>query len=274
MQWSIQYGSGPAAGHLIRDVVTLHGLEVENQTMALADTGLNTLLYVSLSFHKAIATTLTSSNIRTSDFDGILGLAFSSIAETQEPTVVENLLSEGVISNHLFGVYMARSSDDVKGDSEDDYYSAVSEYINENGYGGLGKRQETVSASGAPTDTELGGLGDDPFGDGDEPLPSATGDSGGGSSGGFRQPTTQVDGGVIHLGYANEDFYQGDINYQDLSFAGYWQIEIDGFTDGGDSISGTDQYTILDTGQSCRVLCAAECADFAFDRHHSDLHAH
>lgn len=185
----------------------------------------------------------------TSDFDGILGLAFSSIAESKEKTVVENLLAEGVIENHLFGVYMARSSQSVKDASESQYYSAASEYTNTGGgYGAsLAKRQAAGTITEGGSQATGSAAADDPFGDGD-PFASASPTSSSTSSSSFEAPTIQVDGGVINLGYANQDYYQGDINWRDLTYAGYWEVIIGGFTNGNQNISSTEHHTILDTG--------------------------
>lgn len=177
-----------------------------------------------------------------------MGLAFSSIAEAQANTVVENLLDEGIIEDHLFGVQMKRSESNVKDASEDDYYESLSAHL---GNAANQKRQidnpfgdgdgldsvATITATGAPAPIE---------------TETGSGSSDGGSGGGnpFSQPTTQVDGGVIHLGYANQDFYQGDLNWQDLTYAGYWEVIVDGLTNQGDTVSSTQHHTIFDTGPS------------------------
>ncbi|KAI5121574.1 hypothetical protein M0805_000754 [Coniferiporia weirii] len=87
-EYSITYGTGEVSGPLGLDVVSLAGLTCGNQTIGLATS-------------------------ESHDFDGypdsgILGLAFSTIAASGEPTVFENLMTDGQVDVPFFSVHMAR----------------------------------------------------------------------------------------------------------------------------------------------------------------------
>lgn len=92
----ITYGSGPVSGVFTIDQVTVGKDDVvTDQTFALVEhsSGLGAL------YQKA-------------GFDGIMGLAFPEL--TQNPgvnTVVQNLLAQGVIKNHVFSFYVGRDQD-------------------------------------------------------------------------------------------------------------------------------------------------------------------
>jgi len=91
--FSIQYGSGALTGFLSIDDVTLGGLEVTAQTFAEAtnEPGIQWLV---------------------AKFDGICGMAFQSIAVDDVVTPFQNLISQGLVDQPLFGVYLSSTSGD------------------------------------------------------------------------------------------------------------------------------------------------------------------
>jgi len=94
--FSIVYGSGPVSGVYTIDQVTVGQDDVvTDQTFALVEhsSGLGAL------YQKA-------------KFDGILGLAFPEL--TRNPgvnTVIQNLLTQGVIRSHVFSFYVGKDQD-------------------------------------------------------------------------------------------------------------------------------------------------------------------
>ena len=75
--WSIQYGKGSAKGVLVRDTVTLAGLQASDVTFAHA--------------------TSWSDDFESPDMplDGLLGLAFSDVSSANAKTVVDVLKEQG-----------------------------------------------------------------------------------------------------------------------------------------------------------------------------------
>ncbi|KAL8286189.1 hypothetical protein RQP46_004677 [Phenoliferia psychrophenolica] len=88
--FSITYGSGDVSGTVATDVVRVAGLTVNKQTMG--------------------AVTEESSDFNGDPSAGLLGLGFQSIAETNQPTVVENLVASGKLTSKLFTFYLERGS--------------------------------------------------------------------------------------------------------------------------------------------------------------------
>lgn len=87
--FTITYGSGNVAGTIATDTVTLGGLTVEKQYFG--------------------AVTTESSQFTSGDPGaGLLGMAFSSIAQTGQATVVENLIAAGNLDSNLFAFYLTR----------------------------------------------------------------------------------------------------------------------------------------------------------------------
>uniref|UniRef100_K7FZL1 pepsin A n=1 Tax=Pelodiscus sinensis TaxID=13735 RepID=K7FZL1_PELSI len=91
---SIQYGTGSMTGILGYDTVQVGGLVDTNQIFGLSETEPGSFLYYS-------------------PFDGILGLAYPSISSSGATPVFDNMMSEGLVSQDLFSVYL--SSDDQSG---------------------------------------------------------------------------------------------------------------------------------------------------------------
>uniref|UniRef100_A0A8C4UFU1 pepsin A n=1 Tax=Falco tinnunculus TaxID=100819 RepID=A0A8C4UFU1_FALTI len=85
----IVYGTGSMTGVLGYDTVTVASIEVVNQIFGLTETEPGDFFYYS-------------------PFDGILGLAFPSIASSGATPVFDNMMSEGLVAKDLFSVYLSR----------------------------------------------------------------------------------------------------------------------------------------------------------------------
>ncbi|KAI8051916.1 rhizopuspepsin 2 precursor [Gilbertella persicaria] len=90
--WSISYGDGSTAGGVLAtDTVNLGGLKIAGQTIELAKK--------------------ESSSFSSGPNDGLLGLGFDSITTVSGiKTPVDNLISQGLISSPVFGVYLGKAS--------------------------------------------------------------------------------------------------------------------------------------------------------------------
>ncbi|NXI65652.1 PEPA protein, partial [Anseranas semipalmata] len=91
---SIAYGTGSMTGILGYDTVTVSDIQVTNQIFGLSETEPGTFFYYA-------------------PFDGILGLAFPSIASSGATPVFDNMMSQDLVAMDLFSVYL--SSDDESG---------------------------------------------------------------------------------------------------------------------------------------------------------------
>lgn len=94
---SIQYGSGSTEGDNWIDDVTVAGLTSPNQTF-FAVTGAYGFTAI--------------------DADGIIGMAFTSIAQDNGTTFFENLMAAGTVDADEFGFYMGRIASGTEDDSE------------------------------------------------------------------------------------------------------------------------------------------------------------
>ncbi|GAA6060783.1 hypothetical protein JCM10212_005432 [Sporobolomyces blumeae] len=90
-EWDIQYGTGSSSGVLARDTVTVGSISVPKQIFALAST--------------------LAPVIESLPSDGIMGMAFSTIASSGAPTPFENMISNSLVSQPYFGVYFQRARD-------------------------------------------------------------------------------------------------------------------------------------------------------------------
>ncbi|RUS31440.1 rhizopuspepsin 6 precursor [Jimgerdemannia flammicorona] len=90
--WSLRYGDGSeSSGILALDTFDLGGLKIKSQTIDMADT-------ISPQFMQSV-------------IDGILGLAFNTLTTVPGiKTPVDNLLSQKLISNPTFGVWLGKKS--------------------------------------------------------------------------------------------------------------------------------------------------------------------
>ncbi|NWT78098.1 PEPA protein, partial [Lanius ludovicianus] len=87
----IAYGTGSMTGVLGYDTVDVAGINVRNQIFGLAETEPGDFFYYT-------------------PFDGILGLAFPSIASSGATPVFDNMMIENLVDRHLFSVYLSRDS--------------------------------------------------------------------------------------------------------------------------------------------------------------------
>ncbi|KAL1744666.1 aspartic peptidase domain-containing protein [Schizophyllum fasciatum] len=85
---TINYGSGSVSGVLAHDMVNIAGLNIRKQAF--------------------LAVNSESDDFNSLPSDGILGLAFPSIAQTKERTVLENLYMQGQIKTPTFSVHLTR----------------------------------------------------------------------------------------------------------------------------------------------------------------------
>ncbi|XP_042641390.1 pepsin A [Tyto alba] len=86
----IAYGTGSMTGILGYDTVTVADIEVLNQIFGLAETEPGDFFYYV-------------------PFDGILGLAFPSIASSGATPVFDNMMKEGLVAQDLFSVYLSKN---------------------------------------------------------------------------------------------------------------------------------------------------------------------
>ncbi|KAL0092318.1 rhizopuspepsinogen precursor [Phycomyces blakesleeanus] len=90
--WSISYGDGSSANGIVGyDTVDLGGLSITGQGIELASK--------------------ESSSFESSPVNGLLGLAFDSIITAPGiKTPMDNLISQGLVSKPIFGVYLGKAS--------------------------------------------------------------------------------------------------------------------------------------------------------------------
>ncbi|XP_068453350.1 pepsin A-like [Clinocottus analis] len=88
---SIQYGTGSMTGYLAIDNVEVGGITVSEQVFGISRTEAPFMAHMAA--------------------DGILGLAFQSIASDNVVPVMDNMIKEGLVSQPLFSVYLSGNSD-------------------------------------------------------------------------------------------------------------------------------------------------------------------
>ncbi|KAG7220734.1 hypothetical protein INR49_017848 [Caranx melampygus] len=89
---SIQYGTGSMTGYLGSDTVEVGGLSVTNQVFGLSQTEAPFMAHM--------------------EADGILGLAFQSIAADNVVPVFDNMIKQGLVTDDVFSVYLSRNSEE------------------------------------------------------------------------------------------------------------------------------------------------------------------
>ncbi|XP_048878243.1 pepsin A-like [Brienomyrus brachyistius] len=104
---SIQYGTGSMTGVLGYDTVEVAGIIVRNQIFGLSQTEAQFMYYMKP--------------------DGILGLAFPSLSSSGATPVFDNMMSQRLLSQDLFSVYLSSDSKDgsvvIFGGIDSSYYT-------------------------------------------------------------------------------------------------------------------------------------------------------
>ncbi|XP_017101793.2 lysosomal aspartic protease [Drosophila bipectinata] len=95
-RFAIAYGTGSLSGRLAKDTVSIGQLAVQNQTFGMA-------------VHES-RDTFTDTN-----FAGIVGLGFRSIAEEKITPLFENMCDQHLVDNCLFSFYLKRNGSERKG---------------------------------------------------------------------------------------------------------------------------------------------------------------
>ncbi|CAO0802691.1 unnamed protein product [Mucor circinelloides] len=121
--WSIQYGDGStASGILAKDTVNLGGLIIKSQTINLAKR--------------------ESSSFASDPIDGLMGLGFDTITTVAGiKTPVDNLISQGLISSPVYGVWLGKAKNGGGG-----------EYL----FGGSNPNHYTGALTTVPVDNSQG----------------------------------------------------------------------------------------------------------------------
>ncbi|XP_035183466.1 pepsin A-like [Oxyura jamaicensis] len=88
---SIQYGTGSMTGVLAYDTVRVGNIQVSNQAIGLSK--------------KEPGSFLTHQT-----FDGVVGLAFPSIASSGAIPIFDNMMSQGLVDKDLFSIYLSSKS--------------------------------------------------------------------------------------------------------------------------------------------------------------------
>ncbi|NXY82737.1 PEPA protein, partial [Alcedo cyanopectus] len=87
--FSIGYGTGNLSGILGYDTVRVANINVSNQIFGLSESEPGDFFYYV-------------------PFDGILGLAFPSIASDGATPVFDNMMAQGLVERNLFSVYLSK----------------------------------------------------------------------------------------------------------------------------------------------------------------------
>jgi hypothetical protein len=93
--FAIRYGSGPVSGKFGQDTVSVEGIKVTDQKLGVISNAKG------LGMAYAIG-----------QFDGILGLGFSSISISNVPTFMDNAISQGDLDQSVFGFYLGKDGGD------------------------------------------------------------------------------------------------------------------------------------------------------------------
>ncbi|KAM7351884.1 lysosomal aspartic protease-like [Cochliomyia hominivorax] len=114
--FAIQYGSGSLSGYLVQDTVNIEGLEIKNQVFA-------------------AATNEPGETFVNARFDGLMGMAFQSIAVDNVVPPFYNLVKQHLVDNEVFSFYLARNGTSaeggvlVLGGNDPDHYTGDIHYV-------------------------------------------------------------------------------------------------------------------------------------------------
>ncbi|KAJ7497233.1 aspartic peptidase domain-containing protein [Mycena latifolia] len=89
--FSVFYGSGEVSGTLIQDVVSMAGLEIEDQFFG--------------------AVSKVSDDFNGLPNDGLLGLAFGTISQSGKPTFFETLIKRDMLPAPMFSIHLSRNQE-------------------------------------------------------------------------------------------------------------------------------------------------------------------
>ncbi|XP_017145539.1 lysosomal aspartic protease [Drosophila miranda] len=95
-RFAIAYGTGSLSGRLAQDTVSVGRLVVQNQTFGMA-------------IHEPGSTFVDT------NFAGIVGLAFRSIAEQQATPLFQNMCDQGLVNQCVFSFYLKRNGSAQQG---------------------------------------------------------------------------------------------------------------------------------------------------------------
>ncbi|KAK0212923.1 acid protease [Desarmillaria ectypa] len=90
-KFSVIYGSGSVGGVLATETIKFAGIAVQNQTFG--------------------AVSRTTDDFNYFPNDGLLGMAFGSIARCKQPTLFENMMAAGLVEARMFSVYLTRKQE-------------------------------------------------------------------------------------------------------------------------------------------------------------------
>lgn len=113
-KFSIQYGSGACSGFISSDSVTLGDITVTDQ------------LFAEVTKEPGIA-------FIAAQFDGIMGLAFDTIAVTHAPPVFYNIMDQGKVDQPMFAFYLNRTAGGdgelIMGGTDPNHYTGDFTYV-------------------------------------------------------------------------------------------------------------------------------------------------
>ncbi|KAL7884963.1 hypothetical protein AOLI_G00077330 [Acnodon oligacanthus] len=104
---SIEYGTGSMTGYLAYDTVTVGGISIQKQIFGLSES------------EASFMASMTA--------DGILGLAYESISSDSATPVFNNMMSQGLVSQDVFSVYLSSDEEEgsvvIFGEIDSSYYT-------------------------------------------------------------------------------------------------------------------------------------------------------
>jgi phytepsin len=112
-EFDIQYGSGACSGFLSEDVLTLGGVTIKGQTFA------------EVTKEPGVA-------FIAAKFDGIMGLAFPSIAVDHVMPPFYNMVAQGLVAAPVFAFYLNRHGEDgelIVGGTDPTHYTGPISYV-------------------------------------------------------------------------------------------------------------------------------------------------